>query len=343
MAYSPPSHNAAVSPPRNPNLSDALSRSGKIDDVSDDSKIESLAENDDSSLVGWWFGVSKDSKNPYRHIIQIHADRGRYLARSFSPCFTSSEEIEDKKQAIYLKHKAAAQDGKSIDYEPDLKPLSLPIIHLTPELTTGADRTVEDILSLSLQVNPSNATNPIVQRACSNMRNILSGNAEGKVQNAIWIDFAVGNFKEKNRKRTKGQKSEKNQKEKYTSNWEKELCRVPATLERKDCSTFCLTVEEEEEEDQQSGDNVQEGYRAIDHVILDIAESMGKEKLRKWQENGEEQDSSETESDEENDETEDPLEIEPYDYVEAVKLSGDPDVPAGQASTFRNEQMSLFV
>lgn len=178
-----------------------------------------------------------------------------------------------------MKHKAAVQDGKGINYEPDLKPLSMPIIHLTPELTTDANRTVEDILSLSLQVNSSNATNPIVKKACSNMRNILSGNAEGKLQKAIWIDYAIGNFKKKKRKRTNGQKSEKNQKEKYTWELEEDLCQVPAALEKKGCSLFCVTVEEEE--DQQSGDNVQEGYRAIDHVILDIAESMGKGKLRK--------------------------------------------------------------
>ncbi|KAL8155853.1 hypothetical protein AgCh_001051 [Apium graveolens] len=276
-----------------------------------------------------------------------------------------SEEFKDKKQAIYLKHMAAAQDEKGIDYEPDFKPLSMPIIHLTPEPTTDADRTVESILSLSLQVNPSNATNPIVKRACSNMRNILSGNADGKLQNAIWIDYAIGNFKKKNRKRTNGQKSEKI---------------------------------DEEEEHQQSSDNVQEEYRAIDHLILDIAESMGKGKLRKnedqskfwpvvcnqalnrlpvlsgltmfnkimdaalsdpltglytasngyliteviqftrkfgqWQENSEIQNYSETESDEENEEIKDPSEVEPCDFIEAVKLTGDPDVPAGQASTF---------
>ncbi|XP_074328179.1 protein EXECUTER 1, chloroplastic-like isoform X2 [Apium graveolens] len=174
---------------------------------------------------------------------------------------------------------------------------------------------------------------------------------------------------------------------------EKDLCRVPAALEKKSCSLFCLTVDEEEEH-QQSSDNVQEEYRAIDHLILDIAESMGKGKLRKnedqskfwpvvcnqalnrlpvlsgltmfnkimdaalsdpltglytasngyliteviqftrkfgqWQENSEIQNYSETESDEENEEIKDPSEVEPCDFIEAVKLTGDPDVPAGQ-------------
>lgn len=44
-------------------------------------------------------------------------------------------------------------------------------------------------------------------------------------------------------------------------------------------------------------------------------------------------------------ETEEPLLIESCDYIEAVKLTGDPDVPAGKASIIifsLYDQMSLF-
>lgn len=51
-------------------------------------------------------------------------------------------------------------------------------------------------------------------------------------------------------------------------------------------------------------------------------------KFGQWQENGE---------------AEGPAEVESYDYVEAVKLTGDPDVPAGQASYSLHKQLSLFM
>lgn len=51
-------------------------------------------------------------------------------------------------------------------------------------------------------------------------------------------------------------------------------------------------------------------------------------KFGQWQENGETEGCSKNES---------------YNYVEAVKLTGDPDVPAGQASIFSFKQMSLYV
>lgn len=51
-------------------------------------------------------------------------------------------------------------------------------------------------------------------------------------------------------------------------------------------------------------------------------------KFGQWQEDGE---------------TEGHPEAESCDYVEAVKLTGDPDVPAGQASYFLHKQKSLFI
>ncbi|KAK1402081.1 hypothetical protein POM88_001686 [Heracleum sosnowskyi] len=382
---SPPSRNAAVSPPRNPNLSDALSRSCKIDDVSDDSKIESLAENDDSSLVGWWCGISKDGKDPYGHIIHVSAEHGRYLARSYSPwqlaaskegtalfeiCITTSEVGEHNDQAIYLKHKADAQDGRGMGYVQRIHIMSM--FQLTPESETDKGL-LETIIMNIVSANQRNATNPMLKLMCSELNidpSIITkaatgsgrGDLDGKNQNVIWIEFVIGSFKETNARKV-----------------EKEVHRVPAVLERKGCFSFCLTVEEDK--DHQFGDNILEGYRTVDHCTFDVAESLATGKLKKeedegkfwptmcsqarneqpvlsglttfnkinatassdpltglyvasngflvteviqftrkfgqWQEIGETEGSSKTES---------------YDYVEAVKLTGDPDVPAGQVS-----------
>ncbi|KAL8155810.1 hypothetical protein AgCh_001011 [Apium graveolens] len=374
MASSPSS-----SPP-SPNLSALLSDSSKID-VS--KKEPQAVEDAYSFLVGWWFGVSKDGKDPYGHIIQIRAEQGRYLARSYSPWqlatakmgtslfelyVTSGKESKDKKQATYLKHEAAAQDGKGIDYEPDLKRLSMPIIHLAPEVKSNVDIALEGIENLFVALNPLNATNPIMHMGFNELR---KNRGDDKVQTAIWINFATGNFKEKKNKKTKG----RNKKEKNTRKLGKELRRVPAELERKGCFSFSLTVKEE---DYQSGDNVLKGYRSIDHVILDIAECMGNEKPNKKEDRGkfwpamcsqaqpvlsglttfnkidvtvssDPLNGLYTSSNgylvteviqftqkfgqwQEIGETDGPAEVESCDYVEAVKLTSDPDVPAGQVA-----------
>ncbi|KAK1402085.1 hypothetical protein POM88_001690 [Heracleum sosnowskyi] len=378
---SPPSRNAAVSPPRITDLSTVLSLSCKIDDdVSDDLKKLRQAVDDASSLVGWWSGISGDGKDPYGHIIHISAEHGKYLARSYTPWqlatsregtplfeiyITPGQVGEVKDQAIYLKHKAAAQDGKGIDFEPDLKPLSMPKIDLTP-VNTNMDMALGGIANFLVALNPMNATNPIMHMALSQMRKMSGEDSDGKVKTAIWIDFAIGNFKDKN--------------EKDSTEMENELRRVPAALQRKGCFSFCLTVEEDEE--QQSGKKILKEYRAIDHVILDIADCLGKGEPRKNEDQGKfkplmcsqalkppvlsgltafNKIMVTTSSDpltglytasngylvteviqftrkfgqwQGNGETEGPSKVESYDYVEAIKLTGDPDVPAGQ-ETFR--------
>ncbi|KAL9256073.1 EXECUTER 1, chloroplastic-like protein [Drosera capensis] len=76
-------------------------------------------------LVGWWSGISDDSKDPYGYVIRINAEHGRYIARSYSarqldkaspgsPLFeiflTLHKKGEYKHQAVYFKRKV--QSGK---------------------------------------------------------------------------------------------------------------------------------------------------------------------------------------------------------------------------------------
>ncbi|XVF01493.1 hypothetical protein REPUB_Repub04eG0093600 [Reevesia pubescens] len=88
-----------------------------------------LRDNAGAGLVGWWAGLSDDTKDPYGLIIRITAEHGRYVARSFSPrqlatvsvgvplfeiFLTVNKRGEYKQQAVYLKRSTLFQDSSML-------------------------------------------------------------------------------------------------------------------------------------------------------------------------------------------------------------------------------------
>ncbi|KAA3488582.1 protein EXECUTER 1, chloroplastic-like [Gossypium australe] len=82
-----------------------------------------------TGLVGWWAGLSDDTKDPHGLIIRITAEHGRYVARSFSPrqlttasvgmplfeiFLTENKKGEYKQQAVYLKKRRVFPDPSKV-------------------------------------------------------------------------------------------------------------------------------------------------------------------------------------------------------------------------------------
>nr|KJB79578.1 hypothetical protein B456_013G055300 [Gossypium raimondii] len=82
-----------------------------------------------TGLVGWWAGLSDDTKDPHGLIIRITAEHGRYVARSFSPrqlttasagmplfeiFLTVNKKGEYKQQAVYLKKRRVFPDPSKV-------------------------------------------------------------------------------------------------------------------------------------------------------------------------------------------------------------------------------------
>ncbi|KAK1400791.1 hypothetical protein POM88_000396 [Heracleum sosnowskyi] len=193
----------------------------------------------DCQLDGWWVGISKEPKYPYGQIIHISAKQGRYLARSFSPWqlatakngtpvfelyVTNGLEGECKEQAIYIKHKAAYPNslGSLQDMKVCLGMFSLTRPGSKTDQATGA------------------AGDSLVEKP------------------VVFSDFTVGDTVKE-----------------IPGTCNKKVLRVPATLERKECFLFHLTLEEDRDQ-HVCGDHNHEVYRTTHHDFFKFVDLIGR-------------------------------------------------------------------
>ncbi|KAK1386188.1 Protein EXECUTER 1, chloroplastic [Heracleum sosnowskyi] len=230
-------------------------------------------------LVGWWAGVSDEEKCPYGQLIHISAEQGRYLARSYSPWqlataksgtpvfeiyVTTGLQGENKEQAICIKQKEACHHSLGSLERMQLELGVFPLTALGGR--SDHDQWVETMMKYATAsgsyLDKEAAKNFVAryrlyeQVAWDVGTEVAVDSLEEKT--VVHIDFAVGDIVEK-----------------VTRTPNKKVLRIPGTLERKDCFSFSLTLEEYKEQPV-SDDHNHTVYRTTDHKFLEFADCIGK-------------------------------------------------------------------
>ncbi|EPS72739.1 hypothetical protein M569_02016, partial [Genlisea aurea] len=112
-----------------------------------------------AGLVGWWAGISDDPGDPYGCVIQISAEYGRYIARSYSPrqlatasggsplfelYLRETTNGDYQEQAVYLKRKEASGDPYDRSFHPSSSSRNLDSRDLKDFTTTLSEESSED-------------------------------------------------------------------------------------------------------------------------------------------------------------------------------------------------------
>ncbi|KAK1402090.1 Protein EXECUTER 1, chloroplastic [Heracleum sosnowskyi] len=286
----------------------------------------------------------------------------------FEIYFATSEVGKRKEQAIYLNYKADAQDGKGVGPLQDMIRMQvyLPELETEKDIWTWMFKNIvaanpETAMNPLIQKLCSDFQ--IDLEPTKNAMNSGSGDIDGKDQAVICnIEFALGRFEEENAKKlvkellrvpaeldrkgcfsfclTVGEDQDRqfdhNTCEGYRTedhltfeNIESICTGKSKKLEDPHNLLLALCIKAQNQQPVLSGsttfnkinvtvssDPLVGLYTASNgHLVTEVIQF--RRKFGQWQENGE---------------IKDPSEIESYDYVEAVKLTGDPDVPAGQVA-----------
>ncbi|XP_047980204.1 protein EXECUTER 1, chloroplastic isoform X2 [Salvia hispanica] len=278
-----------------------------------------------AGLVGWWAGTSDDTNDPYGRIIHISAEYGRYIARSYSPrqlatasvgapvfevYLRDNKEGDYKQQAVYLKRKGTTEDV----YVPSFK-------------SSGGSRSLD---SLDARDNKSK----LFERSSEDTEDARL-EKKGRMTFTFTVEEDVnelqpgGDGQSAKNKRSKlpGQRSIDNLMLDFVKSIGKG--KIPMKVLRDVGELINLTLNQARNSQPLSGSTT---FSRIDvssssdplnglyigaHGLYSSEVIHMRRRFGQWNEDGN---------------TKKPSKIEFYEYVEAVKLTGDAYVPAGQVA-----------
>ncbi|KAK1386190.1 hypothetical protein POM88_023925 [Heracleum sosnowskyi] len=256
----------------------SASHSPLLSSYSHSRPFTSSAYNDTNpGLVGWWAGVSEEEKHPYGQLIHISAEQGRYLARSYSPWqlataktgtpifeiyVTTGLQGEYKEQAIYIKPKEACDHSLGSLKHPQLELGVFPLTAVGSK--ADHDQWIEMMMKFMAATGnymDEEAAKNFVAKHRSNQQVARDRGPEFVVdpleeKTVVHFVFTVGDIEDK-----------------FTRTLNRKVLRVPGTLERKECYSFCLKLEEDKDQ-HLSDDHDHELYRTTDHFSLDFVDCV---------------------------------------------------------------------
>ncbi|KAL8116870.1 hypothetical protein AgCh_023159 [Apium graveolens] len=227
-----------------------------------------------TELVGWWAGISEEKKHPYGQLIHISAEQGRYLARSYSPWqlaaakkgtpvfeiyVTTGLQGEYKEQAICIKHKEACHHSLGTLEHTRLELGVFPLTAVGSK--TDHDQWAEMMMMKFMAATGNYMDDETVKNFAAKHR------SSQHISRDIGTEFVVDSLEEKIVAHfvfTIGDIVDK-----VTRNLGKKVLRVPGTLERKECFSFCLKLEKDQHV---SDDHNLEVYRTTDYSSLDFVD-----------------------------------------------------------------------
>ncbi|KAG6710996.1 hypothetical protein I3842_05G030800 [Carya illinoinensis] len=309
-----------------------------------------IRDNAGAGLVGWWAGIAKDITDPHGLIIQIKAEHGRYVARSYSPqqlataaagvplfevFLTVNKRGEYKQKAVYLEQRGFFEgsptvrsktfgatsslnpldstedrgdlfavntedpkDGDDTDDSSDLADCLSGFQNILKDMIPGVkvkvlkvtapgkvDRDlISKVIEQIIEEEDEEKDNEIDRVEAEDQDDGESNQEADEIemdadpgiiqredQNEIAVKVVVGGLVQKL----------------SNSLPTKDLLRIPAKLEKKGRFSFSLSIEKSINE-QDSGVKKQasvnksakpQGQRKIDHVMLDLAKFIGREKI----------------------------------------------------------------